>query len=188
MPTVQLCFAFALLFATACGDPDDHQNETPDASTSMTPDAPPVTGDCSGSGDRFVLNGAVTVASSSLGPITVEGNVAGWAGALGNARVFAFSKRRVPLDGDFESVGVHDISTEHVKFIDKLYNADCSTAAGGCTGFFALSGSVTITSITPRFVATFALADLYARTDDSNNLGQAMAGTITGCVDSRLDP
>lgn len=187
MPNVKPGLAFTLLVAlSACGDTEP-STATPDAAT-PTADAPASVGDCSGGGDQFVLSGPVSIESSSLGPVTVEGKVAGFSGATSSGRIFTFTKRHVPLDGDFESVGSHDVTTEPIKFLDKPFEGDCSTAADGCSGFFALAGTVTVTAIAPRFVATFELTDLYARSDNSDAPGPAIAGTITGCVDSRLDP
>lgn len=151
-------------------------------------DDPPVEGiaACDG-GDRFVLDGAFAIDSEELGPVTVEDKVAGFMGAAGGGNIFSLTKRHVPLDGDFDEVGVHDIAGVHVKYLEFPFNSDCSVS-GTCHGFFALAGTVEVLEVSPRFRATFSLTELVERSDNTDEQGAPIAGTVTGCVDSRREP
>jgi hypothetical protein len=178
MPIVKLMPSIVSgLMVVGCGGGEDPPVTT-DATQAL---------DCEGGGDRFVLEGPVAIESTSLGPITVEGKVAGFSGAAGGGDVFGFSKRHTPFDGDFDALGAHDIAGVHVKYLQFPFNADCSVA-GSCHGFIALAGTVTVHELSPRFRATFDLTELFARSDNSDVQGAPLAGAITGCVDSRREP
>jgi hypothetical protein len=143
---------------------------------------------CEGNGDRFVLDGAFAIDSDELGPVTVEGKVAGFMGAAGGGNVFALTKRHTPLDGDWDAVGEHDISGEHAKYLRFPFDDSSCATPGACSGFFALAGKVVVHAVEPRFLASFELTELFERSDSSDTQGAPIAGTITGCVDSRRDP
>jgi|MudIll2142460700_1097286.scaffolds.fasta_scaffold13930_3 hypothetical protein len=167
----QLSLALVLASLVGCGDPTD-SSSVPDASTSV--------GNCGG-GDRFVLDGPVMFTTSSVGPVTTNNKVSGVAGLLGTSELYTFSARN-PLV-DLDALGPHDVASVNLKYLRGPQGADCSTAAGGCRGFFALAGTYTVIEVQPRYRATFELSDLRERTDYSNQPGPAMAGTITGCLD-----
>ncbi len=163
-----LALALALSSVVGCGDAVDPEVDAPTAGT------------CGG-GDRFVLDGAVVFETSSVGPVTVDGKIAGVNGLLASSELYTFSSRN-PLV-DLDAVGARDVASLNLKYLRTPQGADCSTAAGGCRGFFALGGTYTVIEVQPRYRATFELSDLRERTDYTNQPGPAMAGTITGCID-----
>jgi hypothetical protein len=164
-----LALALALASVVGCGDAVDSEVDAPTAGT------------CGGGGDRFVLDGAVVFETSSVGPVTVDGKIAGVNGLLASSELYTFSSRN-PLV-DLDAAGSQDVAAVNLKYLRGPQGADCSTAAGGCRGFFALGGTYTVIEVQPRYRATFELSDLRERTDYTNQPGPAMAGTISGCVD-----
>jgi hypothetical protein len=180
MTIAELSLALALASLVGCSDTADPVS-IPDASNTV--DAPTSVGTCGDGVNRFVLDGAVTFETGSVGPITVDGKIAGVGSPLGSGEFYAFSSRN-PLV-DLDSMGLHDIATLNLKYLRGPQGADCSTAAGGCRGFFALAGTYSVIEVQPRYRATFELTDLRERTDYTNAPGPAIAGTITGCLDVR---
>ena len=165
----QLSLVFALASLIGCGGADP--SSTVDASS---------VDDCGG-GNRFVLDGAVVFETSSVGAVTTNDKVSGVAGLPGANELFTFSARN-PLV-DLDALGPHDVASINLKYLRGPQGADCSTAAGGCRGFFALAGTYTVIEVQPRYRATFELSDLRERTDYTNQPGPVMAGSITGCLD-----
>jgi len=176
-PGLGLGLTLALGSLVGCGEAVDPSG-SPDASTAV--DAPSV-GTCGGGGDRFVLDGAVVLETSSVGPVTVGGKISGVNGLLPSNELYTLSSRELLVDLD--AVGVRDVALLNLKYLRSTQGADCSTAGGGCRGFFALGGTYTVIEVQPRYRATFELSDLRERTDFTNQPGPALAGTITGCLD-----
>ena len=132
--------------------------------------------------ERFILTGAVTLDAHSAAAFTISGKVGGVVGAPMPDRLYSLAPR-AQLATDFDVVGVHDIATVPVKFMDKKNNADCSEP-DACRGFFALAGTLEVLEHDPRYRATFTLTDLYRHDDTTNTIGAPFAGTITGCVNA----
>jgi len=158
----------------ACGDPTGDPSAGADASSVAT---------CGTGGEHVVLAGAVALDSASAGTITVDGKVGGINGRSTIGRFYALNLRDIVGGGNLDSVGDHDIAMLPLKYIDKAPDVDCSQPSA-CRGFFALAGTWTVIETLPRYRASFVLSDLYRHDDTTNQLGAAMAGTVTGCVDA----
>lgn len=140
------------------------------------------TGTCASGNDRLVMTGAYTLDTTAAAPVTRDGIVIGLAGQVAG-RVYSLVVRDA-LTQDLGTVGTFDVATTNLKHLETPPGTDCDVApAGTCKGFFALSGTFVVESVSPRYRATFTLGDLRERTTNGNTPGAAIAGTATGCLD-----
>lgn len=143
------------------------------------PDASSAT--CDGTSDAFAFSGAVTTFDAfDFGLVTLGGKVVGMAGSATNTDVLSFNS--LPLT-ELETLGDHDVATQNITSLRAPFNHSCDTGNTVCHGFFAHAGTYKVTAVHPRYQATFTLTDLFERTDNSDQPGAAIAGSITGCVD-----
>jgi|GEM_PF-6829743 len=139
-------------------------------------------GTCANGNDRLVMTGAYTIDTTAAATVTRDGIVIGLAGQVAG-NVYALGVRDA-LTQDLGTVGAFDVATTNLKHLEIPPGADCDVApAGTCKGFFALSGTFVVESVSPRYRATFTLGDLRERTTNGNTLGAPIAGTATGCLD-----
>lgn len=174
----------SLLVITAC-------NHTEPAAPDAAPPAPdaPASAEC-GSGGTYghvVLHGAFELVAFDAGPVTVSDKIVGVAGSTDGPDLFGLNLVDV-IHGDLAALGDHDISARNLKYLKWPYGQASTCAPGPCTGFFASSGTLTVTAIAPRYQATFTLGDLHAHDDETNTMGAPLAGTVTGCIDVRPTP
>jgi hypothetical protein len=144
-------------------------------------DAAAIANTCGGTGDSFVYSGAVEAFQAyDFGMVTSNGLVVGFAGSALDADVLAFNTRQL---AEIDSVGDHDVATENITGLRAPFNVSCDVGNTVCHGFYAQAGTFTVHATHPRYQATFALSNLFERTDNSSPPGTAIAGSITGCVD-----
>jgi hypothetical protein len=173
MPFVKTTIAMMLALA-ACGG-----NSSP-----ASPDAPagsidaPASATCAG-GDHFVLRGAFALDTVNFNFVTSGGRIAGVGGSV-NGDLVAFGLRSFVTPPDLESD--HDIAITNLKELRQPLNSSCNTP-GTCSGFYALAGTYHVSSVHPRYSATFTLSDLRERHTATDPPGAPIAGTITGCID-----
>lgn len=153
-----------------------------DSNVGTEVDAPAASGTCTPGNDRLLIDGAFVVDTQMVGFVTVGGKVIGVAGQHAG-KTLGFTVRDVLAD-DVDALGDHDVAAANMKHLEGPPATDCATAPlGTCIGFFALAGTFTVTEVQPRYRATFTLSELHERHDSSDQLGSALAGTVTGCID-----
>ena len=141
---------------------------------------------CNGTDDAFVFSGAAEFVAYDFGLVRSAGRVVGMTGSALNADLLSFNLTKLTFE--LEAVGDHDVATQNITSLRMPFDAastghTCDAGNIVCHGFFAQSGTYTVTSVHPRYQATFTLSDLHDRTDNFSPPGAAFAGTITGCVD-----
>lgn len=164
-----------------------------DSTVGSQVDAPGATGDgaidgvtqpgtCILGNDRLLFGGPFVVDTMTVAYVTISDKVVGVA-AQQSGKTLSFTVRNA-LTQNLDTIGDHDVATTNLKHLEIPSGADCDTdPPGTCNGFFALAGTFSVTQIQPRYRATFILTDLRERHDNTNVLGPAIAGTITGCLD-----
>ena len=137
---------------------------------------------CQAGSERLVITGAYTLDTASAATVTRNGTVIGLNGQVAG-KTYALGVRDA-LTQDLGTVGTFDVATTNIKHLEIPPQINCDTTQGLCKGFFALAGTFVVTSVQPRYHATFTLTDLRQRTTTSGAPGPAIAGTATGCIDA----
>ena len=163
-----------LLFLVACGS-DPHENQNPDAQAA--PDAPATASACA-AGHELELHGAFEAVAPSAGVVTIDGKASGIAGGVGGD-VATFTLREWHPGIDLETD--RDVATVNLGYLRQPSTGSCDSQP--CEGFYALSGTYHVIAVHPRYQATFMLGDLRARHTASDAPGDAVAGSVTGCID-----
>lgn len=161
------------VFLAACGS-DPHQ--APDAPTAM-PDAPAAASPCT-AGHELELHGAFEAISPSAGVVTIDGKASGVAGgASGDVVTFAIREWHPGIDLETD----RDVADVNLAYLREPYMGSCAPTP--CEGFYAFSGTFHVLALHPRYQATFVLGDLRARHTATDAPGDAIAGSVTGCID-----
>jgi hypothetical protein len=180
---VGLC-GLLLFFVGACasgGADDKSSSGVSGASGSAGTGSDPT--DCSATGVRFAMTGAVSRTSVDAELIAWDGAVPGLLGVEGTTEEgapFIFMRAGDVSDGNLGELRSYDVSRYpyNMRYGQIDVGSDCES--GSCSGFIAFDGMLTVTQLTPTYEATFSLSAL--RDGAQHEPGAPLEGTVTGCI------